>query len=71
MTEGANEGANLLYGVPAIAAFLNITPRQAHHQIEKGGLPTFRIGGVICARKSSLNDWLEAMETAARTTGKS
>lgn len=58
--------SDLLYGVPAIAAHLMIRPRQAHHQIAKGGLPTFRVGGVICARPSTIAAWLAEQEAAAR-----
>lgn len=61
--------ADLLYGVPAIAAHMGIRLMQAHHQIRKGGLPVFRKGGVICARKSSINSWLEDGEAAAAVKG--
>ncbi len=44
----------LLYGVKDIAAHLRLTPRQAAHLIEKGHLPTFRLGTVICSTKRGL-----------------
>ncbi len=58
--------ADLLYGVPAIAAHMGIRPMQAHHQIRKGSLPVFRMAGVICARKSTIAAWLAEQEAAAR-----
>ena len=57
---------DLLYGAPAIAAFLNVRARQAYHMIEKGGLPAFRIAGKVCARRSTLTTWLAEREAAAR-----
>ena len=45
-----DDGADLLYGVPAIAGFLGLRQRQARHQIEDGRIPVFRMGAIICAR---------------------
>lgn len=56
---------DLLYGVPAIAAFLGIRGRQAKHRVSTGEIPTFRIGESICARRSTLNTWLAEREAAA------
>lgn len=67
MTEQHREpDADLLYGVPAIAKHMNIRPRQVHHQIDKGSLPVFRMGGVICLRSSTLRTWLAEREAAGR-----
>lgn len=52
MNAGPDDG--LLYGVKDIAAHLKLTPRQAAHLIEKGHLPTFRLGAIICSTKSGL-----------------
>ncbi len=52
MTTEPKDG--LLYGVKDIAAHLRLTPRQAAHLIDKGHLPTFRLGAVICSTKSGL-----------------
>lgn len=51
---------DLLYGVKAIAAHLGITERQAYHLIEIGELPTFKLGGKVCARTCTLDRWLLA-----------
>ena len=56
-----NEQSRLLYGVPAIAGYLGLRQRQARHQIEKGHIPTFRMGGTICARPTVLDAWLEKL----------
>jgi hypothetical protein len=52
MTTRPDDG--LLYGCKAIAAHLKLTPRQAAHLIDKGFLPTFRLGTIICSTKSAL-----------------
>lgn len=52
MNTGPDDG--LLYGVKDIAAHLGLTPRQAAHLIEKGHLPTFRLGAIICSTKGGL-----------------
>jgi predicted DNA-binding transcriptional regulator AlpA len=49
-----NSETDLLYGVPAIAAYLCMTQPQVYHLHNKGELPTFKIGGKVCARRSTL-----------------
>lgn len=61
--------SDLLYGMPAIARHLNIRPRQAHHLKEKGGLPVFDLGGVLCARRSTLNAWITERERVSLAAG--
>ena len=50
--------SDLLYGVPAIAEYLNMTPRQVYHLTENG-LPHFKIGARVCSRKTLLAKWLD------------
>lgn len=66
--ESAEQGEDidLLYGMPRIAAFLRMKPAQARHLSDKGSLPTFRIGRRVCARRSTLRQWLADQEAAAR-----
>ncbi len=45
---------DLLTGVKAIAAHLGWTERQVLHQHEKGLIPTFKQGRLVCARRSTL-----------------
>lgn len=62
--------ADLLYGVPVIAEHLRLRERQVYHLITKGNLPSFKIGGKVCARRSSLDQWLVDQEAAAAVEGR-
>ena len=62
------EEPDLLYGAKAIAQFLGITVAQARHLYEVRRIPTFKIGWIVCARRSSLQDWLDRMEEQAWST---
>lgn len=64
-----NEAPDLLMGVLAIAEFMGVKKRQAQHQIDEGRWPTFRMGKVICARRSSLREWLAKAEAAQARGG--
>lgn len=64
MTEDLSS-ADLLYGVKAIGAFLGLTRPQAQHRIDAGELPTFRMGGTICARRTTLRAHLAKLEREA------
>ena len=63
MTDVQNED-DFLYGVVAIAAYLGISPRKAHHLKDCHGLPTFKIGSTVCSRPASLRAWLSEQERA-------
>jgi len=64
--EAANDNSgDLLLGANAIAGHLGITPRQAYRLIYAGVLPTFKLGGAVSARRSSLNRWLAEQEAPA------
>lgn len=56
---------DLLMGADAIARFLGITRRQAYRLIYDGLLPSFKLGGTVSARRSSLTAWLAEKEAAA------
>ena len=67
-TSSPPAGADLLYGAHAIAAFLGVKTRAAYHLIETGRIPHFKIGKVVCSRRTSLAaklDELEAESSAA------
>ena len=60
-----NFADDLLRGAAAIAEFLFDNPRKrrkAYHLASKSRLPTFKIGSMICARKSVLIAWVEQQE---------
>ncbi|RWK14637.1 MAG: DNA-binding protein [Mesorhizobium sp.] len=52
-------------GADAIARFLGITRRQTYRLVYDGLLPSFKLGGTVAARRSSLTAWLAEAETAA------
>lgn len=52
---------DVLYGYEEIGAFLRLTARQAKHRARESGLPTFKLGRIVCARKVALNAWLTSI----------
>ena len=60
------EDDDLLYGVPRIAAALKLTPQQVYHLKDRHGLPTFKIGRIVCANATAVRAWLVERETAGR-----
>lgn len=63
-TDNAGVG-DLLYGARPIAEHLGITERQARYLIDQRTLPAWKEGKMICARRSSLNAWMDRREAAA------
>lgn len=61
----AADTADLLYGVGEIASFLGLREPQVRGHVERGLVPTFKIGGKVCARRASLTRWLNELEKAA------
>ncbi len=62
LPDRAPEG-DLLYGAKAIAAYLGVRERQARHLIEHG-LPHFKLGAIVVARRSTLDAWLDELDRA-------
>lgn len=54
---------DLLMGAIAIADFLGITRRQAYRLIHDDIIPSFKLGGTVAARRSSLRSWMNTAET--------
>jgi hypothetical protein len=66
MTSPANDNAaDLLLGANAIAKFLGITPRQTYRLVYDEIVPSFKVGGTVSARKSSLLRWMAEKEARA------
>lgn len=65
--EQEKEGADLLYGVPAISSFLGLTEAVVYHLAKRSDFPTFKIGGKVCALRSGLRDWLSVQASKARS----
>lgn len=59
--------SDILFGAEAIATFMFGTSEQRRrvYNLADGGLPVFRLGTMICARKSVLLTWIEAQEISA------
>lgn len=63
---------DLLRGADAIAEFMfgSASERRKVYYLANTGkrnsLPVFRMGSVLCARKSSLIQWIETQEGASR-----
>jgi hypothetical protein len=45
-----------------IGRYFGLSERQARRRIEACQLPTFMLGGLICARLSTLSAWIAALE---------
>jgi predicted DNA-binding transcriptional regulator AlpA len=54
---------DLLMGAIAIADFLGITRRQAYRLIHDDIIPSFKLGGTVAARRSSLRSWMNTAES--------
>lgn len=56
---------DLLMGADAIAEFLGVTRRQVYRLVYDEIVPSFKLGGTVAARKSSLTKWMQALEGQA------
>ena len=68
MSDTRKDAVDLLYGMAAIGGHIGLTARQVEHLATKGELPTFKLGGTVCARRSTLADHFAAQEAAARAS---
>ena len=55
MLRGASEIANFLFGDPAMR-------RKVYHLADTSNIPVFKLGSMICARKSMLLAWIRRQE---------
>lgn len=59
---------DILRGADQIAGFMFgdvKMRRQVYHLAERNKLPVFRMGSIICARKSTILQWIAEQEKAA------
>jgi hypothetical protein len=56
MIRGAGQLAHFLFGSPRLR-------RKAYHLVATSNLPVFKLGSMICARKSVLLKWVHDQET--------
>ncbi|WP_336489823.1 DNA-binding protein [Methylobacterium nigriterrae] len=66
---GLSLAEDLMTGAEAIAVFMfgdasETNKRKVYHASDKLGLPTFKLGGTICARRSTIIAWIEERERA-------
>lgn len=54
---------DLLVGAVAISAYCGLTRWQVYKAIRRGDLPIFKLGALVCARRSTLLRWIEAKES--------
>jgi len=64
--DGKELGTDLLVGAPAIAAYLKVNERRVYHWATQSYIPTFKIGPLIAARRSELD---EALRNGGRSDG--
>lgn len=55
---------DLLMGAPAIARFLGVSQRQVYRLVYDKIAPSFKLGGTVAARRSTLTAWLAEQERA-------
>lgn len=60
--------ADLIFGAQGIASTLGLSRRQVYHAAAAGHIPVFRIGGTICARRTTLMKWFADKEAACTST---
>ena len=63
LLSGAHEIAEFMFGDPT-------RRRQVYHLAEKSKLPVFKLGAILCARRSTLIAWIAAQETKAVADGR-
>lgn len=59
-----NFASDLLTGADQIAAFMGWSRRQIYHAVAKKSIPSFKVGDMVCARKSKIIAFIEAQEAA-------
>lgn len=58
---------HLLHGAAEIAAFLNTSTRRVYHLVDKGTIPVFHLGGLLCCRRSTVVRYIEELEAGEIT----
>ena len=62
MNDNQPIASDILRGADEIAAFMGLDKRAIYHAASRQKLPTFRVGAIICARRSTLLTWIAAQE---------
>lgn len=53
---------DMIRGADAIADWMGLNRRQIYHLAATSRLPVFKMGSILCARKSRLMDWIKEQE---------
>jgi hypothetical protein len=53
---------DMIRGADAIAEWMGLNRRQIYHLAATSRLPVFKMGSILCARKSRLMDWIKEQE---------
>lgn len=62
LLHGADEISRFVYGLPADEKAAESNRRKVYHAAVKHGLPTFKLGGTMTARRSTILRWIERQE---------
>ena len=62
---GADAISRFIYGENTDEKVAESNRRRVYHAADKHGLPTFKLGGSIAARRSTILKWIEQQEQAA------
>ncbi|MFC5359520.1 hypothetical protein [Azospirillum himalayense] len=64
-------GEDLLEGADAIAEFVYgdaADKRKVYHLVQNGRFPAFRLGDKVCARKSTVLEWIKQQEESGTSS---
>ena len=62
-----SQNSTLIYGIPNIARYCNLTPRQLRHVMETQNFPIFYLNTVPCSTSDRIQQWIaERAEQASR-----
>lgn len=65
IVRSADRLAKFVYGPAEDEKEAEANRRRIYHLATKSGTPFFKLGGVLCGRKSTILRWIEAQEQAA------
>lgn len=67
LLHGADEISRFVYGEPPNEKTAESNRRKIYHASVKHGLPTFKLGGAMTARRSTILKWIECQEPSGHS----
>lgn len=64
-SDNDNLAGDILRGAEEISRYLGFPRRSIYHAASRGNIPVFRLGDIVCARKSTLTAWIAEQERAS------